>query len=190
MTKITAFGMVSLDGRENDKEGKIDWHTPDNEIHEFANKLQSHYSDHIYDEAAYEIMKYWENPPNMDSKPQVFQEYAHLWRQTHKTVISEQLSGLNPEHYTVWTEFSSNALSNLKKRASGDIMIGGAELIASALHIGLLDRIDLLTVPILLGGGDPIYRDIPRTELKLLETRTFSKGWIFSSYGVMKAKTE
>lgn len=182
MTQITAFPLVSLDGRVNDKNGKIDWHTPDEEIHEFVNELHSRFSDHIYDEGTYEIMKYWENPPNLDSMPQVFQQYAHLWQQTGKTVISTHLSGLNPEHYTVWPELTADALSGLKQSASGDIMLGGAQLITKALDLRLLDRIYLLTVPVILGGGDPLFRETLRTELKLMETRTFSKGWVFSSY--------
>lgn len=184
MTQIIAFPFVSLDGRVNDKDGKIGWHTPDEEIHEFVNERHSSFTNHIYDESTYEIMKYWENPPELESEPEVFQEYAHLWRKTHKTVISKQLTGLDPDQYTVWPKFSADALFDLKKRASGDILIGGTELESAALHLGLLDRIDLLTVPVLLGGGDQLFGEIPRTELKLLETRSFSKGWIFSSYKI------
>lgn len=184
MNQIIAFPFVSLDGHVNDKNGKIDWHTPDEEIHEFVNERHSHFSDHIYDESTYEIMKYWENPPEPESEPEVFQEYALLWQKTHKTVISKQLSGLYPAQYTVWPELTAAALSDLKKSASGDILIGGTELESAALRLGLLDRIELMTVPVLLGGGDPFLEKIPRTALSLLETRSFSKGWIFSSYKI------
>jgi dihydrofolate reductase len=186
MTQIIAFPFVSLDGRVNDSDGKIDWHTPDEEIHEFVNKRHAAFTDHIYDESTYEIMKYWENPPEMESEPEVFQEYTHLWQKTHKTVISRQLSGLDPQQYTVWPELTADALSGLKKRAAGDILIGGTDLESAALRLGLLDRFDLMTVPVLLGGGDPFLEEIPQTELRLLETRSFSKGWIFSSYEIVK----
>lgn len=186
MTQIIDFPLISLDGRINDRDGKIDFHTPDEEIHAFVNKRHAAFSDHIYNESTYEIMKYWENPPEMDSMPEVFQEYTHLWQKTQKTVISKQLSGLDPDIYTVWPEITSDALSELKQNASGDILISGSDLTIAALNFGLLDRIDLMTVPVILGGGDSFFEKIPRIKLKLLETRSFSKGWIFSSYEVLK----
>jgi len=186
MTQIIDFPFISLDGRINDRDGKIDFHTPDEEIMEFVNKRHAAFSNHIYDESTYEIMKWWENPPETDSMPEVFQEYAHLWQKTHKTVISKQLSELDSDQYTLWPGLTADALSELKQNASGDIMIGGNDLTIAALNFGLLDRIDLMTVPVILGGGDSFFEEIPRTELKLLETRSFSKGWIFSSYEVLK----
>ena len=184
MIQLTAFALVSLDGFINDKNGKIAWHTPDEETHQFMNELHARFTDHIYNETSYEIMKYWENPPNLDSESQVIQEYAHLWQKTHKTVISKHLSGLDPAQYTIWPELTADALSGLKKNASGNILIGGPKLIASAIDFRLLDKIDLMTVPVLLGGGESLFRDVPRTNLKLIETRSFSNGWVYSNYEI------
>jgi len=183
MTQVVAFAMVSLDGFVNDKNGDIDWHMPDDETHAFANELQSRSSDQIYDEANYHIMKWWENPPGLASMPPVIQQYAALWQQSHKTIISTRLSGLDPAQYSVWPEFNPQAVARLRERASRDIAIAGTALMAQALRLQLLDRIDLLTVPILLGAGEPCFQDVPRTGLKLLETRTFGSGWVYSAYG-------
>jgi len=186
MTQIIDFPFISLDGRINDRDGKIDFHTPDEEILEFVNVRHSAFSHHIYDESTYEIMKWWENPPELESKPEVIQEYTRIWQITQKTVISKKLSGLDTDQYTVWPELTADALSGLKQNADGDILIGGNNLTIAALNFNLLDRIDLMTVPVILGGGESFFDVLPRTELKLLETRSFSKGWIFSSYEVLK----
>jgi dihydrofolate reductase len=186
MAQIIDFPFISLDGRINDNDGKIDFHTPDEEILKFVNDRHAAFSNHIYDESTYEIMKWWENPPEHESRSELIQAYTHLWHKTQKTVISNQLSGFDPEHYTVWPELNSDALTELKQHASGDILISGSDLTIAALNFGLLDRIDLMTVPIILGGGEPFFGEIPRIELKLLETRSFSKGWIFSSYEILK----
>jgi dihydrofolate reductase len=186
MTQIIDFPFISLDGRINDSDGKIDFHTPDEEIMEFVNERHVAFSDHIYDESTYEVMKWWENPQDLESMPQVFQDYTPLWQKTHKTVISKKLSGLDSDQYSVLPELTADALSELKQHASGDIMIGGRELTNAAMNFGLLDRIDLMTVPVILGGGASFFEEIPRTELNLLETRSFKKGWIFSSYEVVK----
>ncbi|MCC5942107.1 MAG: dihydrofolate reductase family protein [Balneolaceae bacterium] len=186
MSQIIDFPFISLDGHIKDSDGKIDFHTPDEEIMEFVNERHAAFSNHIYEESTYEIMKWWEDPLEMDSMPEVFQEYTPLWQKTHKTVISKKLSGLDPAQYTVWPELTADALSELKQNASGDIIIGGSDLTIATLSFGLLDRIDLMTVPVILGGGESFFGKIPRTELKLLETHRFSKGWIFSSYEVLK----
>jgi dihydrofolate reductase len=186
MTQIIDFPFISLDGRMNDREGKIDFHTPDEEIMEYVNERHAAFSNHIYDESTYDIMKYWENPPMTKSMPEVFRDYAHLWQKTHKTIISKQLSELDLYQYSVWPELTADALSELKQNASGDILISGSNLTIAALNFGLLDRIDLMTVPVILGGGDSFFGKIPRIELTLLDTRSFSKGWIFSSYEIKK----
>ena len=186
MSQIIDFPFISLDGRINDRDGKIDFHTPDEEIMEFVNERHAAFSNHIYDESTYEIMKWWENPAEQDSMPEVFREYTPIWQKTHKTVISKKLSGLDPAQYTVRPGLTADVLSELKQNAPGDIMIGGSDLTIAALNFGLLDRIDLMTVPVILGGGVSFFENIPRTELNLLETRSFSKGWIFASYEVLK----
>ena len=185
MTQIIDFPFISLDGRINDRDGKIDFHTPDEEIMEFVNERHVAFSNHIYDDATYEIMKWWEYPTELDSMPEVFREYTPIWQKTHKTIISKKLSGLDSGQYTVLPELTAEALSELKQNASGDIMISGRDLTIASLNFGLLDRIDLMTVPVILGGGESFFEEIPRIELKLLETRNFSKGWIFSSYEVL-----
>lgn len=184
MTQIIDFPFISLDGRINDSEGKIDFHTPDDEILAFVNERHAAFSNHIYDDATYEIMKWWESPPEPESRHEAIQKYTRIWHKTNKTVISKKLSGLDSSHYTMLPGITSAALSELKQNASGDILISGSELTIAALRFGLLDRIDLMTVPVILGGGESFFEGIPRTKLKLLETRSFSKGWIFSSYGI------
>jgi dihydrofolate reductase len=186
MTQIIDFPFISLDGRINDSNGNIDFHTPDDEILAFVNERHSAFSNHIYDESTYEIMKWWENPPEPESKHVMIQKYTRIWQKTHKTVISKKLSGLDRSHYSVLPEITAKALSELKQHASGDILIGGGDLTIAALNFGLLDRIDLMTVPVILGGGESFFGKIPRTKLTLLETRRFKKGWIFSSYKVLK----
>lgn len=184
MAQIIDFPFISLDGRINDSDGKIDFHTPDDEILAFVNERHAAFSNHIYDDATYEIMKWWENPKEPESKHEEIQKYTRIWKETHKTVISKKLSRLDPSHYTLLPEITAEALSEIKQHASGDILISGSDLTIAALNYGLLDRIDLMTVPVILGGGVSFFNKLPRIELKLIETCTFTKGWIFSSYKV------
>jgi len=187
MSHIVDFPFISLDGRINDRDGKIDFHTPDDEILAFVNERHAEFSHHIYSESTYEIMKWWENPPEPESGHKSVQEYTRIWQKTQKIVISKKLKNLDPKIYTVWPEVTADALSELRQNASGDILISGNEVTVMALNFGLLDRINLMTVPVILGGGELFFWNITHTNLKLLETRSFKKGWIFSSYEVFNS---
>jgi len=71
-------------------------------------------------------------------------------------------------------------------RASGgkDVWVmGGAMAINAFLDAGAIDRIDLFTVPALLGDGIPLFRNgRPQMALKLAGTQTYDKGLARQSY--------
>jgi dihydrofolate reductase len=48
----------------------------------------------------------------------------------------------------------------LKERFSGDILVAGsATLVQSLLARGLVDRLNLMVFPVLLGAGKPLFAD-------------------------------
>lgn len=71
-------------------------------------------------------------------------------------------------------------------RASGGKdawIMGGAQTINAFLATGSVDRIDLFTVPTLLGDGIPLFAaGRPETALKLVGTQTYGKGLARQSY--------
>jgi len=71
-------------------------------------------------------------------------------------------------------------------RASGGKdawVMGGAMTINAFLAAGGIDRIDLFTVPTLLGNGIPLFAPgRPELPLKLASTQTYDKGLARQSY--------
>jgi dihydrofolate reductase len=62
-------------------------------------------------------------------------------------------------------------------------IMGGAMAINGFLAAGGIDRIDLFTVPVLLGDGIPLFaKGRPETALKLVSTQTYDKGLARQSY--------
>jgi dihydrofolate reductase len=57
---------------------------------------------------------------------------------------------------------------------------GGATLAQSLLRLGLIDEINLIVHPVVLGSGIPIFPEM--LNLKLLSTRTFDSGAISLTY--------
>ena len=71
-------------------------------------------------------------------------------------------------------------------RAAGDKdvwIMGGAQTINAFLRAEAVDRIDLFTLPILLGGGIRLFEDArPETNFRLLSTQSYDKGLARLSY--------
>ncbi len=186
MSRIVFFAFTSLDGYTTDREGNIDWHTPDDDVHAYINQLEGAYSDHIYSESSYHIMKYWGNPPAADLENPEVRDYAELWQGLHKTVISSSLTGLDANEFTVLPTLDVDRIRGLKATATGDIQVGDSELAATLLANGLLDRIHLGVVPVILGGGAPLSFGMNRRGLTLTDSRAFRSGWIFLTYDIQR----
>jgi dihydrofolate reductase len=73
------------------------------------------------------------------------------------------------EHFTVVTDGLSSAIEQAAA-AAGDkdvSVMGGGALCGSTIAAGLADELVLHVSPLILGGGTPLWADVPRTALEL-----------------------
>ncbi len=70
----------------------------------------------------------------------------------------------------------------MKLAASQDLTVGGADLAGQAISAGLVDELQLLVVPIVVGGGKPWLPRGQRIDLQLLSSRRFTSGVAFLRY--------
>ena len=62
-------------------------------------------------------------------------------------------------------------------------LYGGASLITTFVNLGLVDEYRLSIHPVILGSGKPLFIDIyKRTNLKLVDTKSFSSGVVQLCY--------
>lgn len=108
-------------------------------------------------------------------------EYPHRGRKTY--VISKSKSGKD-ENAEYYNGELSTLIESLQKAPGKDIYCdGGAELISSLMMLGLIDRFIISTIPILLGGGIPLFRPgFPTLNLKLAGSNLFPSGLIQNEY--------
>jgi riboflavin biosynthesis pyrimidine reductase len=59
---------------------------------------------------------------------------------------------------------------------------GGPTLAAQAIRTGLVDEIQLLVVPMVIGGGKRVLPSNVRVELDLLDERRFANGMVYLRY--------
>ena len=61
--------------------------------------------------------------------------------------------------------------------------IGGATLAGAAMRAGLIDEYQVVTHPVLVGGGKPFFSELDSwVNLRLVETRTFPDGVTLAHY--------
>jgi len=72
----------------------------------------------------------------------------------------------------------------MKSLPGKDIGItGSGTLVRSLLRDGLLDELSLLVHPIVVGKGKRLFDDGSQVPLKLLDSKTFSTGVLWLTYG-------
>ena len=79
----------------------------------------------------------------------------------------------------------AEGIRELKSEPGKPILaIGGAGFMRSLIGAGLIDEYHLVTHPVVLGGGLPIFNDAPPLDLKLVDVIAFPGGIIAHRYSV------
>jgi dihydrofolate reductase len=74
-------------------------------------------------------------------------------------------------------------ITRLKAEAGEPMRVGGAALAGAAMRAGLIDEYEIVTHPVLVGGGTPFFTALDSwVNLNLVETRTFPGGVVLTRY--------
>jgi dihydrofolate reductase len=130
----------------------------------------------------YETMAVWETMAAEPGLEPVMVDFAAIWQAADKVVYSRTLESVSSARTRLEPEFDPEAVRQLKATAARDIAIAGAELAAQALAAGLVDELQLLIVPAIVGAGSRALPDGLRLDLELREQRRFGNGTVFLRY--------
>jgi dihydrofolate reductase len=185
MRKVIYALNVSLDGYIEDRNGSLDWSNPDEELHRHFNELESTIGLHLYGRGLYEIMSsFW---PTADEDPSALPyevEYARIWKSIPMVVFSRTLEQVGWNSRLV-KEDIAGVVNELKQQPGKAMNVGGAGLAASFMQLGLIDEYRLYIHPVILGGGKPMFQQLPdQIDLNLVETHTFGSGVVLLRYQV------
>jgi dihydrofolate reductase len=182
MARLIFPAISSLDGYIEDSNGRFDWTTPDEEVHQFINDLERSAGTHIYGRRMYETMMVWETDPNLAAESPILRDYAEIWQAADKIVYSKTMQAVSTRKTQLQRNFNPADIRQLKEAAEQDILIAGPELAAHAFRAGLIDECHLFLAPVILGGGKPALPDNIRLQLELVEERRFANGMVFLRY--------
>lgn len=141
----------------------------------------------LYGRKLWELMSaHW---PTADQQPDadpVEIEFAHIWQKTPKVVFSRTLTAVTGNARLV-TGDAIAEITRLKAEDDAPMEIGGAVLAGAAMRAGLVDEYQVVTHPVLVGGGTPFFSALDSwVNLRLVETRTFPDGVTLSHYAVRR----
>lgn len=182
MAKLTYQMMASLDGYINDLSGDFDWGQIDDEVHAHANREARRIGAEVYGRRMYETMAVWET---WEPDQPVEAEFAQAWRSLDKIVVSRTLAAVSTPRTRLVSTLSLEEMARLKAEAHKDIGISGPTLASAYLDGGLVDEVSVYTIPIVVGSGTPMFKDLTRKlSLERLEAQAFGNGVTFARYRV------
>lgn len=184
MARLIYSMLQSLDGYTEDARGRFDWAAPDAEVHAYANALGAPIGTYLYGRRMYDTMVYWETALDQPGQPPVVAEWARQWQAADKVVYSRTLAEPRSARTRIARAFEPDAVRALKAAAERDLAVSGPTLGVQALRAGLVDELQLIVFPVVVGGGTRFLPADVRLDLALLEERRFASGVVALRYAV------
>ena len=181
MGKVVYGFHVSLDGFIEDRSGGFDWFVPDEALHRHHNEHERDTGLHLYGRGLYDVMRFWASPEQHGPVSEVEREYARYWQRVPTTVYSRTLQSADPGVRIV-REVDPAEVARLAASTEGKLSLGGASLAAEFRRLGLIDEYWVYVVPIVVGGGKPMFQGEAREPLRLLATEQFASGTTLLRY--------
>ncbi len=156
----------------------------------FGDELHRHFNEKtrvtalcVYGRALYEVMRYWET--DEPGRSDAHEEFAALWRQTPKVVVSTTLAEVGPNATLV--RGVDDELERIIATTPGDIDVGGPTLAAALGAHGLIDEYHVYVRPAVLGGGKPFFAGGTTLELRLLDVEQLPDDTVLLRYAPLTA---
>jgi dihydrofolate reductase len=183
MRKLIYMASMSLDGYIEAARGDSHWIMPDEELHRHFNEVESTVDTKLYGRRMYELMtQFWPTADQDQSAPSYVVEYARFWKSVAKVVFSTTLEQVGWNARLVKGDPLAE-VARLKAQPGGNLSVGGTSLASALAEGGLIDEYRLYIVPIVLGGGTPIFRAVrARINLQVAEVRRFMSGTVLLKY--------
>ena len=167
---------ASLDGFIAAPDGAYDW-IPDDPTVDFA-ALFARVDTVLMGRVSYELTERLGGPWPAGARRFVFSRTLRAGDHPHVTVVADDAAAV---------------VQRLRAEpGDGDIWLyGGGRLFATLLAAGQVDRVEVSVVPVLLGGGVPLFPaadGAARAGLALRDTRQYPSGIVTLNYDVSGAR--
>jgi len=170
---------VTVDGFVAGPGGEGDWGLPPEHPDVRAWKVASlrEVGTHIMGRVTYEQMAgHW---------PTASGDYADFMNKLPKVVFSRTLPAADWAGSRIARGDLATEIAALKSERDGEIIMahGGAAFVQALSKLGLIDEYRLVILPVALGNGLPLFKDLARPlRVDLAEAKTFPDGTVIHVY--------
>lgn len=184
MGQFIASLLMTVDGFD----GNDDF-APTSEEHQVFNDSLARAEGVVYDRDNYELLvPFWDEVDVSPALPQAERQFAEVFRTRRRFVVSdtlEQVDGLA----TLIKDDPVSQLRDLKSGGGGDLMVAaGPALCATLLDHGLIDELEILMLPVVLGNGTRQIGNLVRKQpLSLIQARALASGAVALHYQAKKS---
>jgi dihydrofolate reductase len=186
MGKIVAFSGLSMDGYIEGPNREIDWHVVDDEFHAEVNGYLKTVGAYLQGRRTHELMvDFWPAAGEDPSNPPLIREYAGIWRDMPKYVFSKTFDSTE-WNTTVLREVDPAQIAELKAQYDADIVLGGADLVATFMHLNLIDEYRFYLMPVVIGAGKSFFPPGVWINLRLIDTHAFGNGVLRLRYETVR----
>lgn len=171
---------TSLDGFIEGPNREIDWIIMEKELGVYLNNFVKEIDTVFYGRTSYEL--YGHYAPDTDNGDGLTEFYTSV-NKLKKYVFSTSLQQKDiPD--TVISGDIKEAVEQIKKQPGKDIwLFGGSSLLTSFINSNLVDEYRISLQPVILGAGNPLFKDIQaRVPLRLIKTDTSAAGVVALYY--------
>jgi dihydrofolate reductase len=186
MGRLIYLTPTSLDGFLGD-DGDYSWSAPyAEEIMAALTVKFAEVGTYLYGRRTYETMAVWETEPAVVEQSPASAGFAARWQAAEKVVFSSTLAQVQTRRTRLERLLDAQVVAEIKAASDDDLTIGGPTLAAEALRLDLVDVVELLWCPVLLGSGIPVLSAGVRRHLTLRTERRLSNGVVQAAYDVTK----
>lgn len=184
MRKVNVFNSVSMDGYYTDANNDMGWAhqgADDPELMEFTKGNAQGTNALVFGRVTYEMMvAWWPTPQAAKQMPEV----AKGMNEAPKYVFSRTLDSVNWANTTLLKEDPAKAIARIKQSDGPDLTIlGSGTIVAQLAEAGLIDAVQLLVVPVVLGSGKSQFTKVSgKPWWKMTKSKTFKNGRVFIAY--------
>jgi dihydrofolate reductase len=172
---------VSVDGFISDRDGAFGWSGPSDEQFGFHLAEVRELGGYLCGRRLYETMLVWETDPSLRSD-ELRDAFADVWCALPKVVFSRTLDSVQGNARLARASRAEEAAA-ARDTTDRDVSIGGADLAAQAIQLGLVDELHMFRYPVIVGGGTPFLPPVTDdVSLDLVETRTFDSRVVYECY--------
>ncbi len=185
MRKISVFNHVTVDGFFAGPNGEIDWFKvikKDDEWEKYTHGQAKSGSALIFGHTTYEMMKsYWPTPDAIKNDPDMARVVNHGPKIVFSKMLESVEEGPNWKNISLLHEIKPEEILKLKEKVDMKIL-GSGTIVQQFANLGLIDEYNLVIVPVILGAGKYLFKNVKNTNLKLAEAKAFKNGIVLLNY--------